>query len=131
MRMAGPGPGAERLEISNGDARSGLIPYWDCVRQELRLGRDVVKVFKLYCPNQATILACFEEEHWPTRIDDPLPRRDDIEPKQRLHDTIKSLNRNQKCRLIRFRGDGTGQGIRWELSSVASQRLQLDNVDRF
>lgn len=99
-----------------------MTPKWDCDRQELRFRHDVVKVFKLNSPNQATILAAFEEEGWPTRIDDPLPHHSEIDPKQRLHDTIKSLNRNQKRRLIRFRGDGTGQGIRWELRSAPSQQ---------
>lgn len=56
------------------------------------------------------------------RIDDPLPPVFDIEPKRRLHDTIKSLNRHQKNRLIRFKGDGTGQGIRWELVTAATGR---------
>ncbi len=101
-------------------------PTWDSDRQELRFGGRVVKEFKLYSPNQAIILAAFEEEGWPTKIDDPLPHHPDIVPKQRLHDTIKSLNRNQKCPLIRFRGDGTGQGIRWELRRAAPQELPLN-----
>ena len=56
----------------------------------------------------------FEEDGWPARIDDPLPPAKKIDAKQRLHDTIKNLNRNQKQRLIRFMGDGTGQGVRWK-----------------
>ena len=101
-------------------------PCWDCDRQELRMGSQVVKEFKLHSPNQAIILAAFEEEGWPPRIDDPLPHHVDIDPKQRLHDTIKSLNRNQKARLIRFRGDGTGQGIRWEAVPTAEPTLRLN-----
>jgi len=65
------------------------------------------------------ILTTFEEEKWPPKVDDPLPPHAEIDAKQRLHDTIKSLNRGQKRKLIRFRGDGTGQGIRWELWQVA------------
>jgi hypothetical protein len=114
-----------RLDRSPAENPAALIPCWDCTRQELRLGHEIVKEFKLHSPNQAIILASFEEERWPPRIDDPLPHHEDIEPKQRLHDTIKSLNRNQKSRLIRFRGDGTGQGIRWELSVLVSQKVQL------
>ena len=41
--------------------------------------------------------------------------RPEQEPKQRLHTTVNALNRNQKNHLIRFRGDGRGEGIRWEL----------------
>ena len=93
---------------------AGQVPVWDCDRQELRWGGTLIKQFKVPSPNQETILAAFEEEHWPPRIDDPLPPQMDQEPKRRLHDTINTLNRNQKNALIRFLGDGSGQGVRWE-----------------
>jgi len=105
----------------NGNAQ----PRWDRDRRELRIGGKLVKVFKLPSPMQEAILMAFEEEHWPPRIDDPLPGHPEHLPKRRLHDTIKSLNRNQKNSLIRFMGDGTGEGIRWEL--VASK----DDAERF
>jgi hypothetical protein len=97
--------------------RHRIVPKWDRDRRELRLGEHLVKVFKLPSPMQEVILMAFEEENWPPRIDDPLPMHPDLLPKRRLHDTIKSLNRNQKNCLIRFMGDGTGEGIRWELTS--------------
>lgn len=93
---------------------SGEFPRWDPLRRELRVGKDVVKRFKLPCPNQETILAAFEEEGWPPRLDDPLPPHPDHDSKQRLRDTLRSLNRNQKSRRLTFKGDGTGQGILWE-----------------
>jgi hypothetical protein len=89
-------------------------PRWDPDRLELRLGSVVVKQFKAPAPNQETVLAAFEEEGWPARIDDPLPPHSDIDPKRRLNDTIKCLNRSQKRTLLRFLGDGTGEGVRWE-----------------
>jgi hypothetical protein len=89
-------------------------PQWDCDRRELRVGVQLVKQFRLPSPNQETILTAFQEESWPPRIDDPLPQRPDHDAKQRLHDTIRSLNRNQKYRLVRFKGDGTGEGVLWE-----------------
>jgi hypothetical protein len=94
-------------------------PQWDRERQELRFGDIVVKQFKVPAANQERILAAFEEEDWPVRIDDPLPPNSDQDSKRRLHDTINSLNRNQKQNLIRFVGDGSGQGIRWELVESA------------
>jgi len=97
--------------------RSGrvVVPRWDRARQELRVGHVIVKQFKVPAVNQERILAAFEEEGWPVRLDDPLPPQADQDPKRRLHDTINALNRNQKCPLIRFMGDGSGQGIRWAL----------------
>jgi hypothetical protein len=94
-------------------------PKWDRDRQELRLGAKIVKQFKVPAVNQEAILAAFEEESWPPRIDDPLPPHGELSPKRRLQETIKSLNRNQKRVLLRFLGDGSGQGVRWEIASPA------------
>lgn len=90
-----------------------LPPVWDPDRKELRVGGQLIKQFKLPSPNQETILMCFEEEGWPARIDNPLPPQQGLDNKVRLHATIKSLNRHQKHRLIRFMGDGNGEGILW------------------
>lgn len=90
-------------------------PSWDKVRHELKIGNHLIKKFKWRAQNQETILAAFEEECWPTRIDDPLPPLPGKNPKRRLADTVKCLNRNQNKSLIRFSGDGTGQGVLWEI----------------
>jgi hypothetical protein len=89
-------------------------PVWDRDRQQLRAGPAIVKQFKVPAPNQEAVLAAFQEENWPPRIDDPLRPEIEQDPKRRLHDTINSLNRNQKHPIIRFLGDGSGQGVRWE-----------------
>ena len=92
-----------------------MRPQWDDERQELRIGELLVKKFKLPAPNQRRVLTAFEEETWPFRIDDPLPNHSDIDSKRRLHHTLIALNRNQKCQAIRFLGDGSGEGVCWEL----------------
>lgn len=102
-------------EVTSPKPANRTTPRWDRDRQELRLGESIVKRFKSPAANQLAILTVFEEEGWPPRIDDPLPPRPDQDPKRRLHDTINSLNRNRKLPLIRFFGDGSGQGVRWEL----------------
>jgi hypothetical protein len=102
----------------NGAARH--IPYWDRARRELSFGGSLVKRFKLPSPNQEAILQAFEEEQWPCRIDDPLPPHREHDAKQRLHDTIKNLNRRHVTQAIRFLGDGSGQGIRWTMIEVAT-----------
>jgi hypothetical protein len=90
------------------------VPRWDAECRELRWGAALVKRFREPALNQELILAVFEEEGWPARIDDPLPNDPGCDPKQRLHDTIKRLNRHQANRLLRFRGDGSGSGVLWE-----------------
>ena len=94
-------------------------PVWDGEYRELRVAGLIVKRFRWRAPNQETLLAVFEEEDWPHRIDDPLPRMPEQDPRRRLHDTVKCLNHNQENRLIRFRGDGTGEGVLWELVEAA------------
>jgi hypothetical protein len=89
-------------------------PVWDSVRRELRYRNRIVKRYRVPAANQELILAAFQEEGWPQFIDDPLPPRDELDPKRRLQATIKSLNRNQLVRLIRFHGNGNGLQIYWE-----------------
>ncbi len=115
--LATASPAAEEVDgrASPGGWIAGAprVPTWDRDRQELRLGNILVKQFKVPAANQERILAAFQEEGWPVRILDPLPPQMDQDPKRRLHDTINSLNRNQKNPLVRFSGDGSGQGVRW------------------
>lgn len=99
---------------SEAEIEQPTLPKWLRDRRELRVNDRVVKQFKVPAPNQETILAAFEEEGWPYRIDDPLPPHSDQDPKRRLHDTINKLNRHQRHTLVHFRGDGTGRGICWE-----------------
>ena len=80
--------------------------------------------------DQVLILAAFEEEGWPDRIDDPLPPLRDINPKCRLHDTIKWLNRNQEIRLLQFSGDGKGQGVRWKILVAGAVAIAADTTPR-
>lgn len=103
----------------NASPRPRVVPHWDADLQELRVNGLIVKQYKVPAPNQEMVLAAFEEEHWPARIDDPLPPQSDQDPKRRLHDTIVSLNRNHKHRMMRFMGDGSGEGVRWTIVTDA------------
>jgi hypothetical protein len=93
-----------------------IVPFWDNTRRELRLGDLLVKRFRQPAKNQETILATFQEEGWPARIDDPLFGEDGQDAQERLHNTVKKLNR-QAIQLIRFLSDGKGEGVLWESGS--------------
>lgn len=102
--------------LSNGVSAQGPSrPAWDAERRCLRFNGMTVKHFKWTAQNQEAILSAFEEEGWPPRIDDPLPPQPDQDSKRRLSDTIKCLNRKQDNPIVRFRGNGTGEGIIWEV----------------
>ncbi len=89
------------------------LPFWNAELRELRVNGTMIRAFKWQAINQELVLSAFQEDGWPFVIDDPLPPKEEQDPRRRLHDTIKALNRNQS--RIRFHGNGTGEGIRWEL----------------
>jgi hypothetical protein len=90
------------------------LPQWDKQRRELTINGQVIKRYRLPASNQIAVLMAFEEEGWPSRVFDPLQPDGDHDPKRRLHETIKALNRHHRVKIIQFHGDGTGEGILWE-----------------
>jgi hypothetical protein len=112
----------------NGRAPLRAVPAWDGERRTLRVGHDIVKVFRVPAGNQELILQTFEELGWPRYIDDPLPPAHGIDPKRRLHDAINCLNRNQRKPLIKFRGDGSGQRIGWNHCHQTATSLTADRL---
>lgn len=97
------------------------IPFWDKDRRTLFFGDEIIKEFRVPAPSQETILSAFQEEGWPPQVDDPLPPRENINCKRRLHDTIGRLNHKHRCRKLRFIGNGTGEAVRWIALDVASE----------
>jgi hypothetical protein len=89
------------------------LPRWDRGRRQLWYGDTLVKWYRVPAASQETILATFQEDGWPPRIDDPLTRVDGQDPQERLHEAVKGLNRGQMQRLLVFRRDGTGEGVTW------------------
>jgi hypothetical protein len=114
-------PAGERLlSQSNGhvatnsdDQIVAMKPRWDADRRQLWYGGHLVKWYRVPAESQETILAAFEEDGWPPRIDDPLGQINGLDPHDRLHEAVKGLNRGQVSRLVVFRRDGTGEGVTW------------------
>lgn len=100
------------------EAEPQAWPRWEEETRRLWLGDRVLREFRQPAPNQTLLLAAFQESEWrEQRIDDPLPPQageSAAEAKVRLQQTIKNLNRLLPEGSIRFRGDGTGQGVFWE-----------------
>jgi len=110
--------------------QSASVPLWTSESRSLSVGRMVIKKYRIPSPNQETVLAAFQEEGWPCRIDDPLRPQANQVAKCRLHDTIKCLNRHHQHRLIRFRGDGTGEGVCWEFVNASPVFHPTDAVQK-
>jgi len=92
-----------------------LIPYWNKRERVLFLGRHVVKRFRKPAPDQEAILDSEQELGWPLWMDDPLSRKAGHDPKRRLNQTLKNLNRGQNAPRVLFRGDGTGTRLGWSI----------------
>lgn len=86
-------------------------PVWNPETRELFFRNQLCKKFRLQAPNQTLILRAFQELHWPTRIDDPIPPSVSIVQRDRLADAVRRLNENPK---ILFELDGTGKGVIWK-----------------
>jgi hypothetical protein len=88
-------------------------PRWDRHARELYYGEILVLRFRRDAPNQMHILDAFQELRWAPRIDDPLPPHGGVDRRERLHDTVRHLNRGQIPVRIRFATEADGQGVRW------------------
>jgi len=82
------------------------LPIWDSEKRELRFQNKLCKRFRTRAVNQELVLQSFQETTWQPRIDDPLPAG-------KRYETIRQLNKGNK--VLKFRADGQGDGICWEL----------------
>jgi hypothetical protein len=97
--------GVPRRETPQWDRDLGLLTFRNVVVRKVR-GGGVAK-------NIRTILDTFQDDGWPDRIDNPLSggRAD---ASARKSEAINTLNNKMLINSIRFRADGTGEGILWE-----------------
>jgi len=101
---------AQQLAFAMPTEGTGLRPRWDHRWRTLWLGDTLVKQFdKRNKPaHQEKLLDVFQEEGWPTSIDDPLERG-------KLSQTLVDLNRTVAPGIIRFEADSTKEAVRWVL----------------
>lgn len=87
------------------------VPEWNKHNGELHFRGQLIRKIRVMAnpSNIQRIVDAFQEEGWPTSIDNPLPGGED---QHRLHLTLQSLNRGLK--RIRFRGHKGGSAIYWE-----------------
>jgi hypothetical protein len=110
--------GPRRTRISRLVRRA--LPHWDADARRLWLGGVLLKEFRQPAQNQTALLDAIEAHGWEVgHVSNPLPPErgeSESEAQERLHETIKNLNRGMPPQTIRFRGDGSGRGVWWEIS---------------
>jgi hypothetical protein len=104
-------------------------PRWDAKAQQLTFAGRLVKTYRQPAANQGLILAAFEEESWPSCIDDPLPFEAEIDPPKRLQDTVRRLN-EQPLPVLLFHANGSGEGVCWEPRTPPAARWRPKNAGR-
>jgi hypothetical protein len=92
------------------------VPVWDSPHGELQFRGRLVRRFRNAASDQRAVLDAFQSHDWPEWLKDPLPRPEGrrLNPKRRLHDTIKNLNRGHKTRCLHFYGADAGRAVGWE-----------------
>src|SRR6056297_3649553 len=106
--------------LSGDDSNFRQVPHWDAVARRLTIGRVLIKQFRQAAENQTLVLATFEEQGWPPVIENPLPDDGFVDRLTQLYETVNSLNRNRKSKLLSFHTSGCGSSIRWELEDATS-----------
>ncbi|HLJ11470.1 MAG TPA: hypothetical protein VKU82_09785, partial [Planctomycetaceae bacterium] len=86
---------------SPGTATS-LVPVWDADRRILALRGEIILRLSRRAKNLVLIVQAFQDDHWPPRIDDPLPGVIGREAKSRLRGAIEKLNRKRLVKRIHF-----------------------------
>jgi hypothetical protein len=94
------------------DRAQVVKPFWDGVLRKLWFRGVLVKEFRQPAANQERVLDAFQAANWADWIPDPLDPSEEVDCQDRLHNTVKRLNR-QTNGLLHFSCDGRACGIRW------------------
>lgn len=110
--------GIPRKDIRNAKAktrrRKRLRPRWDEMKATLFWGDVPIRVFSHHpAKNQRDIIEAFHREDWNHTVPTPFKDNNGSDAKK-LNLAIYHLNHSLLKKAIRFRGDGTGDGVMWE-----------------
>jgi hypothetical protein len=88
-----------------------LKPRWDETTATLYWGNVAIREFRKHpAQNQTALIEAFHRKGWARNIPNPF-----IGDPRKLNFAIYQMNKGLAEKVIRFRGDGTGQGVVWEL----------------
>jgi hypothetical protein len=99
------------------------LPHWDKHSHTLYWHGKVVKHYKGDAANQEAVLNAFQKGKWASCVLVALPADAGVSAKERLHNTIKNLNRSVRPH-VRFRQEGSGSRVRWEPMTATPRKPQ-------
>ena len=100
-----------RVEIS-----TNKKPKWILKSKVLSFEGKIVKRFRKTAVDQFCVLDSFEESNWPNEMLDPLRPKEGIDPKKRVRDTKKNLNKGLINKTMKFGTNENGTGFVWHAS---------------
>ncbi len=89
------------------------VPVYDSDNILLYWRGAVIKTWGREPTTQDAVLRAFEEQDWQDEILDPIPPDSEQDPKERLRETVKRLNKNLKPGTTRFFTTRSGTAVRW------------------
>jgi hypothetical protein len=89
-------------------------PVWDAAKRELWFHGRLVKKLHRAAPQQALILASFQELGWPQTIPNPVPPVAERTIPDVLNDALGNLNRGMD-EPIHFTNEESGRSIGWHV----------------
>jgi hypothetical protein len=113
-RLARRDPDGKAVSDSYGhdEDKARELPDWDKRSHTLYWRGKVVKHYKGHAVNQEAVLNAFKKHKWASCVAVALPADAGVSAKERLHNTIKNLNRSVRPSLC-FRQEGSGTRVRW------------------
>ena len=122
LRQALPEAGVSEIvrcvvaALTAGVGGSPTRPFWYAKRRQLWWAGRMVKTLRTAATTQLIVLAAFEAAGWTPSLAIQLPGARGRKAKQRIHDTIKSLNEGLEAGTLRFHADGDGC-IAWRVDA--------------
>lgn len=89
------------------------VPVYDAASRRLSWRGQLIKTLHREAACQEAVLLAFQGAGWPSLLADPLPAERGMDVKERLRETVKSLNKRVRRGTVRFHADGTGRAVRW------------------
>jgi len=97
-------------------------PDWRSEAGVLTLDGVLIKEFANEAEYERLVLDVFQKTGWTRHVKIRLEGEELSISKKQLQNAVRELNRGQPVQKIRFRMDGTGQGVRWERVPSESPR---------
>lgn len=105
----------QRYGVAAGSSAGASAIRWDAACRELRVDGKLAKRFIRVARAQWAVLNAFQASNWQRLAQIECPTNGHRDPTHRLREIVAELNKGLDQSLIRFRMDGSGNGVIYDL----------------